>query len=219
VEPQQPATFPLYFRIPDWCAKPRIGVNGVALEAVADAKGFIRIERRWSKGDAVALDFPMAVRVCHGFETEYPLLAKDYFSFKPPTAFQKRQLPYESISYGPLLFALAIPDKDPNTPVADARWQFALDNQAQRGGADIAVKRRSMPAKWDWPLAAPLTLEAPARAFDWRPSDDQTLPAAPVEAGKAETIRLVPYGCTKFRISMFPVTPRSWQTPPCASRK
>ena len=36
----------------------------------------------------------------------------------------------------------------------------------------------------------------------------QALPAAPVEAGRAETIRLIPYGCTKFRISMFPVTPQ-----------
>jgi hypothetical protein len=213
VEPQQPASFPLYFRIPGWCAKPRIAVNGVALEAVADAKGFVRIQRRWRKADAVVLEFPMSVRVLRGFETEYPPLAKDYFSFKPLAAFEKRRLPYESVFYGPLLFALAIPDKDPNTPRADARWQYALDSEAQRGGADIAVKRHPMPAKWDWPLAASLTLEAPARAFDWRPTDDQALPAAPVEAGRAETIRLVPYGCTKFRISMFPVTPRSWQAP------
>ena len=159
----------------------------------------------------------MAVKVSRGFEREYPPLAKDYFSFKCPTAFERRCLPYETISYGPLLFALAIPDKDPNMPVADARWQYALDNEAPRGGADIAVKRRPMPVKWDWPLDAPLTLEAPARAFDWRPTDDQALPAAPVEAGRAEMIRLVPYGCTKFRISMFPVTTRSWHAASCAS--
>ena len=219
VEPAQPASFALYFRIPGWCVKPRIAVNRVPVETAADAKGFVRIERRWNKGDMVALDFPMTVRVARGFETEYPPLAKDYFSYKPPAAFEKRRLPYESISYGPLLFALAIPDKDPNTPVVHARWQFALDNDAQRAGADIAVQRHAMPAKWDWPLAGPLTLEAPARAFDWRPTDEQALPAAPVEAGQAETIRLVPYGCTKFRISMFPVTPRSWRMPAGTSQK
>jgi len=213
VEAEQPASFPLYFRILGWCAKPRITVNGVALEAVADAKGFVRVQRRWGKGDAVVLEFPMSVRVFRGLETEYPPLAKDYFNFKPLAAFEKRCLPYESVFYGPLLFSLAIPDKDPNTPVADARWQYALDNEAQRDGADITVKRQLMPAKWNWPLAAPLTLEAPARAFDWRRTDDQALPAAPVEVGQAETIRLIPYGCTKFRISMFPVTPRPWQAP------
>jgi len=219
VESQQPTSFPLYFRIPGWCAKPRIAVNRVPVQAAADAKGFVRIQRRWMQGDAVTLEFPMSVRVSRGFETEYPPLAKDYFSFKPRAAFEQRRWPYESVFYGPLLFALAIPDKDANTPVADARWQYALDNEAERGGADIAVKRHPMPVKWDWPLAAPLTLEVPARAFDWRPTDDQALPAAPVETGQVETIRLIPYGCTKFRISMFPVTPRSWQAPPCTSGK
>ena len=154
----------------------------------------------------------MSVRVLRGFETEYPPLAKDYFSFKPLAAFEKRRLPYESVFYGPLLFALAIPDKDPNTPMADARWQYALDSEAQRGGADIAVKRHPMPAKWDWPPAAPLTLE---RCEGLRLETDgrSGVAHAPVEAGRAETIRLIPYGCTKFRISMFPVTPRSWQAP------
>lgn len=65
-----------------------------------------------------------------------------------------------------------------------------------------------MPARWDWPLAAPLSLTVPARAVDWNPTDEQALPSAPLEGGRAETIRLVPYGCTKFRISMFPVTPQ-----------
>ena len=44
-----------------------------------------------------------------------------------------------------------------------ARWQYALDVAAQRGGADIQVERGAMPAHWDWPLAAPLVLQAPAR--------------------------------------------------------
>ena len=84
VEPDRATSFPLYFRIPQWCAKPRIAVNGTAVEAVADAKGFVRVQRRWAKGDAVALYFPMSVRVSRGFETEFPPLAKAYFSFKPP---------------------------------------------------------------------------------------------------------------------------------------
>jgi hypothetical protein len=71
-----------------------------------------------------------------------------------------------------------------------------------------------MPATWDWPLDAPIALKVPARTFDWRPTDENPLPAAPVEGDKDETIRLVPYGCTKFRISMFPVTPRAWRQEP-----
>ena len=62
-----------------------------------------------------------------------------------------------------------------------------------------------MPSHWDWPLDAPLRLTAPAQAFDWKPSDAQALPDRPVTGTTRETIRLVPYGCTKFRISMFPL--------------
>jgi len=38
------------------------------------------------------------------------------------------------------------------------------------------------------------------------------LPAAPINDGRATTITLVPYGCTKFRVSMFPLTSRTEQT-------
>jgi hypothetical protein len=66
-----------------------------------------------------------------------------------------------------------------------------------------------MPARWSWPLDAPVVLTAPAQAFDWNPTDAQALPDRPVTGTSRESIRLVPYGCTKFRISMFPVTPRA----------
>ena len=75
------------------------------------------------------------------------------------------------------------------------------------------MQRGTMPPKWDWPLAAPLALTVPGQAFDWNPTDAQALPNAPVAGNRAETLRLVPYGCTKFRISMFPVTARAWRQP------
>jgi hypothetical protein len=117
-------------------------------------------------------------------------------------------LPYASIFCGPLLFALPVPDVDPNTPKPGTRWQYALDVDSIRGAADLQVQRRAMPGHWDWPYDAPVDVAVPAKAFDWQPSDAQALPDRPVVAGTSETIRLVPYGCTKFRISMFPVTPR-----------
>ncbi|MCY3022809.1 MAG: glycoside hydrolase family 127 protein [Planctomycetota bacterium] len=214
VEPERKASFPLYFRIPAWCAKPRIAVNGAAVDATPDKKGFVRVTREWAGGDTVELQFPMPLQVVHGYETEFPASVKGYFAFEPAQVFEKRRLPYASIVLGPLLFALPIADQDPNTPAAGTaapqRWQYALDNDAGRNGADIEVERGAMPPKWDWPLDAPIALKVPAKAFDWSPTDAQALPNAPVEGNKAETIRLVPYGCTRFRISMFPVTPRAW---------
>jgi hypothetical protein len=217
VEPERAVEFPLYLRIPAWCSRPQISVNGVPLPdssakqwSAAEPSGFVRILRSWSKGDVVELNLPMKPQVVRGYETEFPASVRGYFSYEPDAVFQPRRLPYASVIRGPLLFALAIPDRDANTPAADARWQFALDVDPGRQGADIAVRSRPMPAHWDWPLDAPVVLEAPARAFDWQPTNAQALPAAAVQGGPSETLRLIPYGCTKFRISMFPVTRRAW---------
>ena len=198
--------FPLYVRIPGWCKRADVTVNGDAVSEAPNDKGFVKLGRRWKRGDVVELHFPMRPRIERGFETAYPAATHEYFSFMPAAVFRPRRLPYASVMFGPLLFSLPIPDVDPNTPVKDAKWQYALD--AMQPG-DMHVERRPMPAHWDWPLDAPIGLTVPARAFDWHPSDAQALPAGPVVGDSSETIRLVPYGCTKFRISMFPVTPKA----------
>lgn len=212
VDPERAASFPLYLRVPAWCDGAQITVNGSPEKATTDRNGFVRLERQWNKGDVVTLVLPMAVQVARGYETEYPSMYRQYFNFKPDVVFKKRRFPYESVSYGPLLFALPIADKDPNTRVADAKWQYALDVDTRRLADEAKIERRLMPAKWDWPLDAPLTITLPARTFDWKPSDIQALPGEPVNGAAAERIRLVPYGCTKFRISMFPVTKKTWGT-------
>jgi hypothetical protein len=209
VGPDHPVAFPLELRIPDWCAKPAVQVNGatVAAEPVADRKGFVRIRRQWAKGDTVTLTLPMSARIELGQETEYPAALRRYFRIEPDSIFQPRRLPYASVIRGPLLFALPIADVDPNTPVADAKWQYALDIAPARA-AQITVERKPLPAHWDWPLDAPIALAVPARAFDWKPTNAQALPSEPVTGGRSEIIRLIPYGCAKFHISMFPVTPQ-----------
>jgi len=179
-----------------------------------DGKGFVRIARSWTKGDVLELRFPMTPCVVRGYETEFPSANRDYFKFEPAPLFSPRHLPYASVLYGPLLFALPIADIDPNTPAEHARWQFALDTDTAHGDNGIKVKRKPMPHHWDWPLDAPVAIQVPSRSFDWNPNDAQALPERPVTGGLSESIRLVPYGCTKFRISMFPVTSRSWTSPP-----
>ena len=206
VASEREVEFPLYLRIPGWCRQARVAVNGVEQKSVPDDKGFVKLVRTWKAGDAVALTLPMEPRVERGWETAFPSENRKYYRFEPEAVFQPRRFPYASVVYGPLLFALPIRDVDPNTPAPDAKWQYALDTDAARQGGDVEVERRPMPAHWDWPLEAPLVLKAPARTFDWQPSDAQALPDKPVAGGASETVRLVPYGCTKFRISMFPVT-------------
>jgi hypothetical protein len=151
----------------------------------------------------------MNVTIARGFEVSYPPL-RDYFAQIPASMFRPRALPYASVNYGPLLFALPIPEKDNNTPAEGAKIGYALDANPADAGT-IKVTRTAMPAHWDWPYNAPVSLAVPVRAFDWRPTIAQDLPAAPVAGDKSETVQLVPYGCTKFHISMFPVTPHAFE--------
>ena len=211
VMPKGAADFPLYVRIPGWCRNASITVNGARFLAAPNERGFVRIDRKWSRSNVVEISLPMVPEVVRGYETEFPSANREYFSFEPSQLFQFRRLPYESVLLGPLLFALPIPEVDSNTPVKNARWQYAIDTDVRRRGNGIKVIRRPMPAHWDWSPDAPVALEAPARAFDWRPTDAQALPDGPIEGSAPEIIRLVPYGCTKFRISMFPVTAGAWR--------
>ena len=191
VQPAREATFPLSFRIPGWCKAPELSVNGSAVKTAPDANGFARIERLWKSGDAIRLRFPMSVSVAAGRDSN------------------AQGAPYASVSYGPLLFALPIPDTHgPNTPDPAAKWKYALDVPAQKLEDDFVVERQPMPAKWDWPLASPLKLRANGVAIDWNPEPEAPrLPSEPIaKLERPERITLIPYGCTKFRVSMFPVT-------------
>lgn len=217
VEPAKDAAFPLYVRIPGWCRDARITVNGSQVPATPDDKGFVKIARTWAKDDLVELRLPMEPRVIRGYETEVPSANRQYFGYRSQEYFRPRHVPYASVLYGPLLFSLPVADVDPNTPVADAKWQYALDTDVDHeymvpgGDAGIRVEHKPMPAHWDWPLDAPVVLKVPVQSFDWQPTDVQGLPARPVSGVSSATVGLVPYGCTKFRISMFPVTERAWK--------
>jgi hypothetical protein len=210
VEPAREVLFPLYLRIPGWCRSPQLAVNGSKAVVAPNAAGFASIARTWSKNDRVELDLPMEPRVQRGYETEFPAANRTYYRFEPAEVFQPRRLPYASVFCGPLLFSLPIADLDPNTPAKDARWQYALDTDPAQPDGGVTVERRPMPSRWDWPLEAPVVLKARAQAFDWKPTDAQALPDKPVTGSASEVVQLVPYGCTKFRISMFPVTLRAW---------
>ena len=157
------ASFPLKLRIPGWCASPSATVNGMPVTLNAK-NGFAAISRMWAKGDEIILRF----------------------SAKP---FVRRWADMNdngrsriSISCGPLLFAYPIPEKDDNTPLGEpCEPTLAKDLEAK----SIAVVRRPMPTKWDWPVDAPVKLR--------------------VRDAQGEPLELVPYGCTKLRISAFPI--------------
>lgn len=182
--------------------------------AVKAEKGFMKIVRTWKSNDRIQLYFPMTVMVQKGRETPFPRQT-DYFvkaGYKENVSDSTIHNPYECVSYGPLLFSLPIPDLNPNQEAANAKFNYALDVDSQNLSKQITVIRKSMTGKWAWQLDAPIQLKVKAKQFDWNPTQLQPLPEAPILDGDETTIDLVPYGCAKFRVTMFPVTQKSWNS-------
>jgi len=64
--PSQTMEFPLRMRIPRWCPKARLAINGEAPLDVSPGETYYEIRRTWNPGDTVTLDMPMPWRWVRG---------------------------------------------------------------------------------------------------------------------------------------------------------
>ncbi|MDR0566488.1 MAG: glycoside hydrolase family 127 protein [Prevotellaceae bacterium] len=212
------ATFPLYLRIPEWCAEASAKVtsaNGHTESVTAPASRYLRMERTWMAGDVVELTLPMH-------------LSLDTW---------KQNGSSVSLSYGPLTFSLRIDEKytkknSAKTTQWDSGWQTSADPSEWPSyeisplspwcyglvfdpanlPASFEVAKRAWPAD-NFPFtvaSVPLILKAKgAKVAGWE-MDEHGLcafvPQSPVApAGPVEEITLIPMGAARLRISAFPV--------------
>lgn len=63
IEDGSGARWTLGLRIPGWCAGVTARVNGTEVDAAPDAMGYVRLERSWTRGDAVELDLRLTERL------------------------------------------------------------------------------------------------------------------------------------------------------------
>jgi uncharacterized protein len=207
--------FSIHFKIPGWCDNPVIKVNKKQVNATINEMGFAVINRNWKSGDRIDLVFPMKVKVIQGRETNYADI--NYFtesenSRRIARTKEKINNPYCSVFYGPLLFALPIPDNGPNETGIEVPFNFALNLAPDKINEKIKIERHEMTRPWHWQLEnPPVTITVTALQFDWKPTEMQPLPANLINEGKDTIINLVPYNITKFRVSMFPVAASSWK--------
>ncbi|MCJ8208638.1 glycoside hydrolase family 127 protein [Mucilaginibacter sp. RS28] len=206
--------FPLYLRVPDWCANAAVTVNGKAVRVEATGGSYIRLTNQWKNGDVVSLRLPMRLKV----------------------RTWERNKNSVSISYGPLTYSLKINEKyvekdSKATAIGDSRWQAGADptkwpsfeiypaSDWNYGLAidSIAPEKSIRIVKKQWPAnnnpftnqTAPIELIVKGRKIDdWKV--DQyglcgLLPQSPVSTTAPLTqLTLVPMGGARLRISAFP---------------
>jgi hypothetical protein len=206
VHTAEPVTFPLCVRVPGWATSYALWINDEAVDpaspetagsgaTVPEDDGLLRIRRGWKDGDSVLLRFPMAVRV------------------------SREERSSAGLHVGPLVFALPVGEDwravAGEAPFCDyelypkSPWNYAL----LLGGTDSEWPprlQRAEVAKQPWSAArAPLRLHVRGRRLPgWTAANGTSgpIPEPPIDTDAVvESLELVPFGCARLRISMFPV--------------
>jgi DUF1680 family protein len=215
IDTPEPASFPLYLRIPRWCRSAALHVNGRRVDVEARPGEYLRVARRWQRGDRVTLDLPMSLGVREWRKNKNSV----------------------SVDYGPLTFSLAIAERydkrdSKETAQADARWQPGADATKWPAyeihpasdwnyglllddadpASSFSVVRKSWPTDGNpfTPDAAPIELRVPGKRLPQWGIDEHglcaVLPQSPVASTEPVTpLRLIPMGAARLRIAAFPV--------------
>jgi hypothetical protein len=189
--------FPLKLRIPGWCEKPVIKVNGDLQVGVVSGE-FYTLERIWNNQDLVTLDFPMTIKTADQLNNSL------------------------SIERGPLVYSLQIEE---NWSVRTAftpegfnehevfpmtAWNYGLI--LDRGKPEDSIKFvQGEPT--DNPFSNSLTpvklianaRKIPSWGLAWNGLYAFDPPISPIEsAEKTEQITLIPFGAATLRVTDFP---------------
>lgn len=188
VSTKEPCEFPIYLRVPGWCAHFEASVNG---ERATPVGGMVKLARTWRTGDAIELKLPMSPRASSWFH-------------------QSR-----AIEYGPLLMALALEEEwtvlkprqfsDDYEIWPRSEWNWALVDD---GGLE-ALKAERTGEQAGFTGRPPLKLSVKAaRVPDWG-MDGASCANPPISpecaAADVRDIELTPYGASRLHIAQFPV--------------
>jgi hypothetical protein len=200
-------TFPLSLRIPAWCENPRIAVNGSPVEASRTDKGFVTLHRAFNPDDTIALTLPMKLALTRwpqngvGIERGplvFSLPIKEHWTTKVEPKFTTAEFPsWEALPDSPWNYGLKLDEGNLEKKVAVTKSPHGehLVDPWERPpiGLEVAARRIA-----DWELQA--NPDNPAQVFTPCLPDESSRKAD----GASERIRLVPYGATHLRLTIFP---------------
>jgi hypothetical protein len=218
---EKPVEFPLYFRIPVWAEGAAVAYRG---EMIPCKPGTLqRIERTWEPGDECTLRLPMRVRREFRFNRSIAVLRGPlYYCLRIGQDYRDLG---EGRDWGilpttPWNYALSI------TPETAAARTKVVENPigdfpfAQRGeplyrrSKDAVVQADGQISSYvrePYAQAEPVVLHVKGRLMpEWGMDKTYTAnaadpPPSPAASNQPEVdLELIPYGCTRLRISEFP---------------
>ena len=196
------ASFPLRFRVPQWCKGSTVRVNGEAVETAVE-EGIVRLDREWKRGDRIDLEFPMDICTEPWYDQAWTIVR------------------------GPLVYALKLDEKwtwkafeGPDRYYGKGAWEVTTDSpwnyclMRETFSTDACRVELHDGGDYPWNVTnAPVSLFVPARALPhWTRVEDIAYftETGHDAVGEDLLIELVPYGCTTLRIAEFPTRLVPW---------
>lgn len=199
-------SFPLRLRIPSWSVNPGLTVNGKPVYVTPGSVAVI--DRRWADGDRVELNLPMKVSLSEWYENSV------------------------AVERGPLVYALGMKEKwvrcdagensiygkDYWEVYPESPWNYGIIDPAGNSLSDcfeVTVNENLLESDWYWsPEAAPVSIRTKAKRIpSWTLYNEMAGPqpysrmiyGPDTKDVPAESVTLIPYGCTTLRITEFPI--------------
>lgn len=194
VATEQALSFPLKLRIPAWAEGATVTIAGQGSVQATPGANHI-IERTWEASTLITLHFPMSIKTTTGYHGSV------------------------AVERGPLVYALhvgeewkhirgTLPHADwevrPTTP-----WNYALEIDREHPEKSCTHEKRTISNHPFSSQEAPGRIYAQGRRVPvWTLEHNAAgpLPHSPITATEPlETLTLLPYGCTKLRVTEFPL--------------
>jgi hypothetical protein len=216
IETAKPVRFPLEIRIPGWADSVSIIFKGKTV--IARGSKSFRISEKWKNGDKILIEIPLDIRTEKRYNNSLSVLRGPlYFSLRIDKEYKSVKINYDNFAYKGSVdweimpksawnYGLLIDTKDIMRGLKLAENQIGKYPFADKG--DMVWSADS--AKYLMVSEeAPLVLSARGiRIPEWTMKNNSAdiPPLSPVKPlGDPEVITLVPYGCTRLRITEFPV--------------